>query len=125
MRQSLAGQRGVSFGAVMIVLVLVIFFVNLLVTMGPSYLTFWQVRSAMDALREKPDVIAGGPHAILNSLRSQLSINNVRSVKSDAFDFEKTKDGWQLITSYDVQKHIAFNVDVVMHFTYDVELEKP
>jgi hypothetical protein len=118
-------QRGASFGIVMIVITLVVFFGNLAVNMAPAYMNFLQVRSSMASLHAKHDVIAGGPQKIASALSSQLYINDVRSVPMDRFDFEKTKNGWDLTVDYDVQKHIVANVDVIMHFVHTESYVKP
>jgi len=118
MGRRLRSQRGASFGIVMIVITLVVFFGNLAVNMVPAYMNFMQVRSSMASLHTKHDVVDGGPRKIASAISSQLYINNVRSVPMDSFDFEKTKTGWDLTVNYDVQKHILANVDVIMHFVH-------
>lgn len=118
MGRRLQTQRGASFGIVMIVITLVVFFGNLAVKMLPEYMNFMQVRSSMASLHSKHDVIDGGPRKIASAISSQLYINNVRSVPMDSFDFERTKAGWDLTVDYAVQKHIVANVDVVMHFVH-------
>jgi hypothetical protein len=118
-------QRGVSFGVVMIVLVLIVFFANLAVRMLPSYFTFMQVRSAIKSVREKPDVVEAGPRAVLSSISQQLYINDVRSVKMDAFKVERTNTGFNLNVAYDVQQPLFYNIDVVMHFTHSEPFDKP
>lgn len=125
MRRRVKPQRGASFGIVLIVIVLVVFFGNLAVNMLPEYLNFMQVRASMAAVHSKEDVLAGGPRKILTAISSQLYINNVRSVSTDSFTFEKTKDGLVVTVNYDVQKHIFANVDVLMHFVNSETYQKP
>ena len=86
--------------------------------MLPAYLDFMQVRSSMAAVKSKEDVVAGGPRSIMNAIMAQLDINSVRSVPSDSFKFERTREGLVLTANYDVQKPIIMNVDVVMHFVH-------
>ena len=74
-------QRGMGLGAVLIVIVLVVFFVHVAIAMVPAYAGYWQVRSIMDRMPEKPEVIAKGPRSILQSLGMQLNINNVGNIK--------------------------------------------
>jgi hypothetical protein len=118
-------QRGASFGAVLIVIVLIVFFANLAVKMLPAYFTFMQVRSAISAVQEKPDVVESGPRAVLASIAQQLYINDVRSVKMDAFKVERTNDGFNLNVAYDVQQPLFYNVDVIMHFAHSEAFAKP
>ncbi|WP_156427583.1 DUF4845 domain-containing protein [Thiohalocapsa sp. ML1] len=124
-RPSARAQRGMGFGGVMIIIVLVVFFANLAIAMFPAYATFWQVRGIMDRLQEKPDVIAQGPRGIMSSLSSQLGINSIRDVGTQQFKLERDPDGINLIADYEVRKHLFFNVDVVMAFDHKVLLKKP
>jgi hypothetical protein len=118
-------QRGLSFGGVMIGLVLVIFFANLAIVMVPAYASFWQVRSIMDGLAERPDVLSEGKRGILRSIGSQLQVNGIRTLKAADFNLEPVAGGNQLALDYEVRKHLVFNVDVVMAFRHEVVLDKP
>jgi hypothetical protein len=118
------GQRGVSLIAILVIICLVIFFGAAAFTMGPSYLSFLQVRQAMDGMREKPNVIAKGPGAIRSAVADQLYINDVRSINSRQFKIEKKRDHYLLAIDYEVRKHLLANVDVVMNFAHEVQLER-
>jgi hypothetical protein len=125
LHRRLQPQRGVSFGVVMIVLVLIEFFAHLAVKMLPSYFTFLQVRSAIKSVHEKPDVIESGPRAVLSSIAQHLYINDVRSVKTDAFKVERTNKGFDLNVAYDVQQPLFYKIVVVTHFTHGEAFDKP
>jgi hypothetical protein len=118
-------QRGAGFGGIMIVIVLVVFFANLAIVMAPSYATFWQVRSMMDGLVERDDILAKGARGISNSLSSQLNVNSIRDLRVGDFKLERIQGGHNLILDYEVRKHLFFNVDVVMDFAHQVELKTP
>jgi hypothetical protein len=118
-------QRGLSFGGIMIGLVLVVFFANLAITMIPAYATFWQVRSIMDRLAEQPQILSEGARGVLRSLGSQLQVNGIRDLKAADFALEPVAGGTELALAYEVRKHLFFNVDVVMAFRHEVVLDKP
>ena len=118
-------QRGMGLGAVLIVIVLVVFFVHVAIAMVPAYAGYWQVRSIMDRMPEKPKVIAKGPRSILQNLGTQLSINNVRNVSRSDFKLERAEDGLNLKLSYQVREQLIANVDVIMTFDHQVLLETP
>lgn len=109
----------------MIGLVLVIFFANLAIVMIPAYTSFWQVRSIMDGLAERPDVVSEGARGILRSIGSQLQVNGIRDLEAADFSLEPVAGGNQLALAYEVRKHLFFNVDVVMAFQHEVLLNKP
>jgi len=116
-------QRGVSFGGVMIVLVLIVFFATVAIRMLPSYATFWQVRSIMADLKEDPEAAAGGRSGIYRRLGNQLIVDGVRSVGRGDFDLDRVDEGYELSVDYEVRKHLFFNVDVVMHFAHTSFIE--
>ncbi len=106
----------------MAVIGLVVFFVTLGIKMLPSYMTYLQVRSAMDSMQQRPEVVAQGARAIRGSLANVLYINDVRSIKMDQFQVKKTQEHIELSVDYETREHLFFNVDVVMHFAYSVAL---
>jgi hypothetical protein len=118
------GQRGVSLLGILVIICLAVFFGAIFFTMGPSYLSFLQVRSAMDGMREKPAVIERGPGAIRSAVADQLYINDIRSINSRQFKIEKKRDHYLLSIDYEVRKHLLLNVDVVMNFDHAVQLER-
>jgi hypothetical protein len=126
MRTTRFRQRGLSFSSVMLMIALGAFFLTLLFKMGPAYMQFWQVRSALDKLLEQPQLGRQGPKAILSAIDKQLYINEVRTVGSDSFVVKSSKDGkgWDVNANYVVQQHIGANVDVLMTFDYSVVVPK-
>ncbi|MBK5941699.1 DUF4845 domain-containing protein [Halochromatium roseum] len=115
-------QRGFGLGKVLVVLLLVVFFVSLGIKMAPSYLTYFQVRNIMERVVERPELAGAGSRAILAAVTRQLGIDAVSSV--DAKDFHLSREGEDTLLNldYQVQQHVGFNVDVLMHFEHSVVL---
>jgi len=111
-------QRGAGMGMVMIGLVLIVFFATVAIRMVPSYATYWQIRSVMERLHEKPEAVAGGRGTILRALDDQLYIEGIRAVGRRDFNVVKGSRGLEVSVDYEVRKHLFFNVDVIMHFTH-------
>jgi hypothetical protein len=124
-RQPIASQRGFGLAKFLLALVLVAFFVTLGIKMLPSYLTFYQVRTLMDRVAAKPELRGSGPRPVLEAVLRQLSIDNVYSVRSEDFSVERDGDETRLRVAYQVQKPIALNVEVLMHFEHAVALGQP
>jgi hypothetical protein len=118
-------QRGLSFTGAMFGLVLVVFFGTLAVTMVPAYATFWQVRSIMDGLQERDDILAKGPRQIMVSLGTLLNVNGIRSLHTKDFALQREQGAYKLLANYEVRKHLFFNIDVVMAFEHEVLLRTP
>jgi hypothetical protein len=105
-------------GGALVVIVLVVFFATIAINMAPAYVTFMQVRSVIDGLHDKPEVVAAGRAKILRNIDSQLNIEGIRSVGTKDFQVAKGSDGLEVSVDYEVRKHLFFNVDVVMHFAH-------
>ncbi len=109
----------------MIIAVLVVFFVKVGIAMVPAYTSFLQVRSIMDKVHERPEVVQGGVRSIRSSLVTQLGINNIKSVAVNDFKFARDPDGLLLSVAYEVRQPLVANIDVVMSFDHEVLLAKP
>jgi hypothetical protein len=118
------GEAGFGLGKLLIALVLVVFFVSLAIKMVPSYVTYFQVRSVMERVVEKPDLRGAGAREVLAAVARQLDIEGIRSVEAKDFGLERVKDAAVLVVDYSVEQHIGLNVDVVMHFDHRVELPR-
>ncbi|NBC49722.1 MAG: DUF4845 domain-containing protein [Gammaproteobacteria bacterium] len=113
-------QRGVGLAGILIVLALAAFFVTLLVRMGPSYMTYFQVRSLMDRVMEKPELRGAGTRQVLAAVSRQLYIDGVRTVDKSDFQIKREGNEVFLVLDYQAQEHLGFNVDVLMHFEHRV-----
>ncbi|MBB1074321.1 DUF4845 domain-containing protein [Rhodoferax sp. 4810] len=126
MKTRLTTQGGLSFVGVMMGTALAAFFGTLFFTMAPSYFTFWQVKSAMDGLQQKPELFDQGARGIIKAVTDQLYIDDVRSIKAEDFTATKSADGEgiDLTIEYEDQVHIFLNVDALMHFNHTVIIKK-
>lgn len=107
----------------MLWLVLAVFFGNLLVNMLPAYFTFAQVRAVMEGLNDRPEVIAGGPRAVMNAISGQLTVEGIRAVTTRDFTLARGRRGdLELTVDYEVRRDLFGNVAVLMHFNHMVEL---
>ncbi|MEA3640046.1 MAG: DUF4845 domain-containing protein [Lamprobacter sp.] len=79
----------------------------------------------MERVVERPELANAGPRAVLAAVTRQLGIDNLRSV--EAKDFHVTREGEETLLSvdYQVQEHIGYNVDVLMHFQHAVRQPRP
>jgi len=118
-------QRGFGLAKFLLAVVLVAFFVNIGIKMLPSYLTFFQVRTVMERVAAKPELLESGPRPVLEAILRQLSIDNVRSVGIEDFSVEREGGKTRLLLAYEVEKPIGLNVDVLMRFEHAVSLTPP
>lgn len=125
LRRGRSGDRGFALGKFLLILALVIFFVTLAIKMVPAYLTYYQVRSVMERVVDKPELRGAGAREVLAAVDRQLNIESIRSVGRDDFGFERSGDEVVLALDYEVREHIGFNVDVLMQFDHQVVLPRP
>lgn len=124
-RPPLAAQRGFGLAKFLLAVVLVAFFVNLGIKMLPSYLTFFQVRTVMERVASRPELLGAGPRPVLEAILRQLSIDKARTVGGEDFDVERDGGETRLRVAYEVQRPIGLNVDVLMRFQHSVSLTPP
>lgn len=123
MRNRLSCQRGVGAMGIMLILATVGFVVMVLVKLGPSYMTFLTVRSVMEDVREDPKAFADRQgRGTIKALTRRLEVNEVRTVHQKDFKMARKGDGMELSVNYEVRKHLAWNVDVVLLFQHAVNI---
>lgn len=120
-------QRGASFSGVILMIGVLSLALTIVLKMGPSYFKYWQVKSAMESVQQKPEALAGGARGIIDTITKQLYIDQVSSVGAKDFKVKNSKDGrnFEITVAYQEQQHIAFNVDVLMTFEHTVSIPKP
>ncbi|KAA6185753.1 DUF4845 domain-containing protein [Thiohalocapsa marina] len=124
-KQTIHGQRGAGLGGVLIVLALILFFASVAIKTLPAYVAYWHVRSAMQAMQERPDLIQAGPAAVLDGIARQLSIDGVEGVDRDAFEVQRTPAGFDLLLAYEVRRHLVYNLDLVLSFSHQEAFDRP
>lgn len=113
-------QRGIGFVGILILIALIVFFATLVAKMGPSYMTYFQVRAVMDRVMADPELRGGGTRQVLEALSRQLYIDGVRSIEKSDFHVKREGNEVYLVLDYEAQTHLGFNVDALMHFDYRV-----
>ncbi|MBV5275508.1 MAG: DUF4845 domain-containing protein [Lamprocystis purpurea] len=116
-----AVQQGMGMSAILFVLVVVIFAMTLLFKLGPSYMSFFTLKSIMNSVAESPEPILGGKPAVMRQVENQMMVNDVRSVDSKAFTVKKSGENTlDLTVDYEQRTHIFANVDAVLTFKHTV-----
>jgi hypothetical protein len=124
MRSARRMQRGMGASGIFFAMVLFAFFLTLLVKLGPSYMSYWTLRSLMDGLAEAPEPIVGGKQAILSRLDGQMNINNIDGIMARDFVVKKVEDNaFDVRVAYERRQHLFANVDVVLTFSHGVTVK--
>ena len=115
-------QNGLTLIGFIIVLALGIFFAYIGMKIGPMYLEYQAVVSALETLRSDPEASKLDPYnirrRIMNSLYVSYSTNTVqeRHIKITR------SDGVRVRVAYEVRKPLMGNLDVVGKFDRSVVL---
>ncbi len=125
-RMSTVGSRQGGMGLINLIFVvaLVSFVVTLLLKLGPAFMNYWTVRTIMGEVADQDEPIRGGTRGVLGSLERRMDINNVTQVRLRDFAIEKIGDRrFDVAIEYEDRRHLFFNVDVVLMFDHQVEVE--
>lgn len=115
-------QRGIGLIGVLFYLALGGFFLTVAAKLGPHYVEYLTIRSAMQDLTKDPTLVDASKKAIADKIGSRLYIDGIRGLDMKAFKYKKTPDGYRVVLDYNVQEHLFSNVDVVLTFTHEVLL---
>jgi len=124
MKHAVQRQRGIGLLALLFFLCLAIFVVTVAAKLGPHYMEFLTIRSVMQELKEDPSLSNMGKNSVLATVGKRLYINNVKSVATKDFAYRPTKNGYLLGVDYKEQEHLFGNLDVVMTFSHEVQVDK-
>lgn len=117
-------QQGMGLSGLLLIFVLVAFVAVALLRMGPHYMSYLTLRSAMNNVAQSPEPILGGRVAILDLINRRLEINDVRGIDPKSFKIQKTDDGsYDVRVAYERREHLFGNIDVVLTFDHGVRVE--
>jgi len=119
-------QTGITFISLLLLLIMLGFFALLALRLGPLYLENYTIRSALQGLKQDPELAQKGPEAIRSALEKRLYINEIRrfDTAEEKQDIQVRREGEQFKVSvdYEVREHIVANVDAVVSFSNSVGL---
>lgn len=124
MKGDVGRQRGLGLLGIMFWLGLGALVLTVGVRLGPPYMQFLTVKSAMSAVSEDTELKGKGRNEILSSLGRRLEINSVSGLPPQAFRVEQKDFGQKLIADYEVRVHLLLNIDAVLSFQHEVVLPR-
>ena len=124
MKGDVGRQRGLGLLGIMFWLGLGALVLTVGVRLGPPYMQFLTVKSAMSAVSADTELKGKGRNEILSSLGRRLEINSVSGLPPQAFRVEQKDFGQKLIADYEVRVHLLLNIDAVLSFQHEVVLPR-
>lgn len=119
----LGRQRGASALTMMI---MVLFFgglLTLVIKLGPAYLDDITIQEALESLDGTEGLSEMGPAQVRTLINKRLSVNNVRGFDAKNISVEKNGEFVVIKVDYEVRNNLFSNVDTVVHFKHEYEMQ--
>ena len=119
-------QRGITLIGFAIVLSVVGFFAYLVMRIGPAYIEYYNVVTAMKGVAKEPGSGTWTPRDIQNALDRRMYINYVDENHVNARSFEIKRKGGKttLRAYYEVREDLFYNLDFVATFDKTIDLSR-
>ena len=110
-------MKGLSMIGFILVMIIVMIFAVFGMKVGPMYLEFNGVKSAMNAMAAEK---FSSPKDVKDGLMKRLSINYVETVKREDIMVKPKNGGYEISVDYYVDKELMGNLSVSGHFQHSV-----
>ncbi|MCU7959928.1 MAG: DUF4845 domain-containing protein [gamma proteobacterium symbiont of Bathyaustriella thionipta] len=119
-RQS--GMTGIGW---LIIIILIISAALLVMTILPKYITAYSVESSLQSLVNDPSMRGASKRAIRDKLSRKFRAGYVTGVdlKKD-LHIEKSRAGTLVDITYENREHIVGNIDIILSFSYQVNIPR-
>ena len=114
-------QGGLTLISFIIVLSLALFVAYLGMKIGPKYMEYYAVVSAMNDMSEEMGNAKKSPVVLRRNLKARLYVSYSSSVKDKHIKVTRS-NGVRLRVAYDVREPIIGNLDVILTFDKSVPL---
>lgn len=108
-------QRGASYTAILLGVIVAAFGLKVLVTLWQPY---WDDRLINQLIEEQVAISskATTPQQFASTMGQKFSMNNIRDIEFKDIATVKSKQGLQVTKKYEVRKPFLFNIDLVLTF---------
>jgi len=114
-------QKGMTLIGFIFILAFVLFFVYIGIKLIPIYLNHFSVVSEVNAVADQPGSANIPPNTLRRNLVSRLDLSYVEYVEAQDISIERGQDV-RLIIDYKVETHLIGNIDAVISFRTEREL---
>lgn len=113
-------------GGALAMMIIVLFFgalLTLAIKIGPAYIDDITIQEALESLEGTEGLEQMGPAQVRTLINKRLSVNNVRGFDAKNITVEKNGEFVVIKVDYEVRNNIIGNVDSIVHFQHEYELE--
>jgi len=114
-------QQGLTLMSILFILGLIGFFVLLTLKIVPIYLDHGKVKSALEALKQTPELASKSEFEIRDSLNKRFSINYVYDVKQDNITVVKHGNYVKVDIEYETVVPLVSNLSALAEFHDTIE----
>lgn len=116
-------QSGISFIGFIIVLAVGGFFLFLGMKIGPVYLEYNSIRSAVNKVAAEATV--ADIATIRRSMDRQMTIDYAANYKPEFIRVVREGDTLNLVLNYEIRRELIYNLDFVAKFNHTAPIGKP
>ena len=115
-------QQGMTGLGWLTVIALIGFFSLLIIKLAPIYMEHYSVRTVLESLKEEPLITKKSKAEIRTMINRRLKVNGVYDMQKEAISIKKDGGVTTVDITYQVQKNMAGNIDVLVSFSDQIEL---
>lgn len=121
MKTKLSRQTGMSFPALMFLLLIVVAAGTFAIKTVPAYLDYNTVDGAIESVLSDPKLGLNSVGEIRTGIQKRLQINNVEVIKAKQIRIEKSGGRVYVAFDYEVREDLIHNIDLIMDFEKEYE----
>ena len=115
-------QRGMTGAGWLLVLVLIGFFSLLTIKLAPIYMENYTVKQVLASLEQEPLITKKSVGEIRKLINKRLKVNGYYDMERDAITIKRDGGITTVDISYEVQRNMAGNIDILVFFSDSVDL---
>ena len=116
-------QRGMTGIGWLTVIFLICFFAFVGITLFPVYMENFSIKSIVEDVKKEPNVNKKSTGEVRTMINKRLTINGIRGLKKEHITIKKFAGVLSVKIEYEVRKPLFGNLDVVMSFKDELEME--
>jgi len=117
-------QRGMTGLGWMMVIFLICFFSFIGIKLFPVYMENYSIKSIVKDVQKEPNIAKKNTGEIRTLIRKRLIVNSIRDLKKEHIIVKKFSGKLSVKIEYEVRRALFGNLDVVMSFKDEFEMEE-
>jgi len=116
-------QRGISFIAFLIVLAVGGFFLYLGMRIGPTYLEYWTIRTAVNEIAAEAGT--ADIAELRRAMNRRMTIDYAGSFRPEFIRVVREGNQTNLVLHYEIRRPLIHNLDFVARFDHSAPIRQP